>query len=236
MKVFDELIQSGWIFPVKDHIILADLKLCTAENSFWEGFISAHDKARLKAIRTERSYRRVLLRLALVRIILGYYLDFPADKICFKKNKYGKPGIINPVVNSNFNISHSGDDIIVIFDFDREVGIDIENSSSFNKRNVYLLKGLYSGGELERYHALAKQDQFEFFCRTWVVKEAILKALGVGLTVKLSCLELPELDNDKVIKFSLTICRKNMQIQFIRHADKYIGIAYCEERAGKCLI
>uniref|UniRef100_UPI0006D0751E 4'-phosphopantetheinyl transferase superfamily protein n=1 Tax=Clostridium sp. NkU-1 TaxID=1095009 RepID=UPI0006D0751E len=229
MKVLDELIFLGWVFPVKDHIILADLKLCSAENSFWEKFISPHDKDRLKSIRTEQSRRRVLLRLALVRIILGYYLDFPPDKISFQKNEYGKPGIINPVVNSNFNISHSGDDIIVIFDFDRAVGIDIETCSSLNKRNFHTLKGLYSDGELKRYCMLPKPDQFEIFCRTWVVKEAVLKALGIGLTVELNSLDLPVIETDKIISLPLIVYRQNLQIEFIRHADKYIGIAYCEE-------
>lgn len=229
MNVLGELIQLGWVFPVRENIILADLKLCLAEDSFWESFISAHDKNRLRNIRIEKSRRRALLRLALVRIIIGYYLDFPPDKICFQKNEYGKPSVINPVVNSNFNISHSGDDIIVIFDFSRAVGIDIENCSSFNKRNFHILKGIYSDGELKRYQALVKQDQFEFFCRTWVVKEAILKALGIGLMVELNSLELPVLEHDIKINVPLTICRKNMQIQFIRYMDKYIGIAYYKE-------
>jgi 4'-phosphopantetheinyl transferase len=229
MNVLEKLIQLGCVNYLTDYILLGNLKNCPVDDSFWESYISTYDKERLRGIRCEKSRRRVLLRLALVRIILGDYLNFSPDKIHFNKNKYGKPSVINPVVKCNFNISHSGDDVILIFDRDRAVGIDIENFRSFNKRDLSILEGVYSAGELKRYRALAKQDQFEFFCSTWVVKEAILKALGIGITIELNSLDLPMFETNKMIKAPLIIGRHNMHIKFISHTDKYIGIAYCEE-------
>lgn len=230
MNVLEELIQFGCINYVTDYILLGNLKKCSVIDSFWENYISTDDKERLSGIKCDKSRRQVLLRIALVRIILGDYLNFPPEKILFNKNKYGKPSIKRPDVKCNFNISHSGDDIIVIFDPKRPVGIDIENFASLNKRNINILEGVYSAGELERYCALTKQDQFEFFSSTWVVKEAILKALGIGITVELNRIELPVLETNKMIKLPLIIdCHKISYIKYIRHTDKYIGIAFCEE-------
>ncbi len=136
MNVLEELIEFGCVNYVSDYILLGNLKNVHLLILSGKIIFQTYDKERLSGIKCDKSRRRVLLRIALVRIILGDYLNFPPEKILFNKNKYGKPSIIRPVVKSNFNISHSGDDIIVIFDPKRTVGIDIENIASLNKRKI----------------------------------------------------------------------------------------------------
>lgn len=227
MSDLDFLIKIGVIVQIKEHIFLINLNSCWSINYEWESAISDYDKIRLNNITIEKSRNKVLLRISLVRIILSHYLNYPPYGIEFKKNEYGKPYIVNPVVNLKFNISHSDHYIIVMIDKYREVGVDIETTRSLRRRNFQGFESLYSKIERDRYNGLPVQDQLEMFCQTWVIKEAALKALGSGLTVALKNISIVFFNDLELFLLPETL---KVKIQFIQHEDNYIGIAYHEEK------
>ncbi|WP_394522579.1 4'-phosphopantetheinyl transferase family protein [Lacrimispora sp. JR3] len=223
------LIGLGAVTLLKENVYLADLDRCRKVSEIhYEDYLSDEEKKRLNLIRMPRPQNRMMLRRSLTRLILSGVLDCSPNEIRFSRNSYGKPFILEPVTDMKFNLSHSGEYLILIADRTREVGIDIETAQSFRKRTYEALKVLYSPEEFTYYQRLSRQEQYQMFCRTWVMKEAVTKALSVGLTVDLGTISLPLGLTLPGAILTLDVFHALLKIQWITVEEKQIGIAYRE--------
>jgi 4'-phosphopantetheinyl transferase len=97
----------------------------------------------------------------------------------FMYNTYGKPSLEH--FSTHFNWSHSGD-IIAMTLGDVQVGIDVEEVP---ERPLFDYKSLCTQDELAWIqHQLRSEllSEKEAFIRIWSAKEAVLKAIGTGLS------------------------------------------------------
>jgi hypothetical protein len=71
---------------------------------------------------------RNIIGRALSRILLGHCLGVAAGSIEFEYGASGKPSLANSPrqTSLNFNVSHSGDFVLVALAYDRDLGVDIE--------------------------------------------------------------------------------------------------------------
>ena len=106
-----------------------------------------------------------LCSIILQKFICGKFFNLKYKNMIIKRNKYGKPFILN--CNLNYNISHDENIIIGIFNLKFKIGIDI---LSFNKINKINNLNIFKENECE--------NKFITFC----ILEAYFKALGYGLT------------------------------------------------------
>lgn len=224
------LLELGAVTLLKENVYLADLDRCGEVNEIqYEGYLSEEEKGRLKHIKIQGSRNRMMLRRSLTRMILSVLLNCSPKELQFCRNSYGKPFVFKPVTDLRFNLSHSGKYLILIADKDREVGIDIETDHSFRKRKYESLEVLYSPEEFICYQMLSRREQYQMFCRTWVMKEAVTKALSLGFTADLAKISLPSgLDLSRAI-LTLDFFNAVLKIQLITVEDIQIGIAYWEE-------
>jgi 4'-phosphopantetheinyl transferase len=224
------LIKLGAIILLKEDVYLADLDRCKAVSEIpYEDYISEEEKVRLDLITIPVSRDRVMLRRSLTRIILSSLLGCSPDKIRFCRSSYGKPYFLEPVTDVRFNLSHSGKYLILIAHRNKEVGVDIETAQSFRKRKYETLEAIYSPEEFSYYQTLSMREQYQMFCRTWVMKEAVTKALTLGLTADLNKISLPiGVDLSGAI-LSLEYYQAVLKIQWITREDNQIAIAYWEE-------
>lgn len=98
-----------------------------------------------------------------------------------KKNIYGRP-FTNK--NIDFNVSHSGNQVICAASKSCRLGIDIEKKRAIGFENF--LETMSS--DQWKYIDEAKSPGDEFF-RLWALKESVIKADGRGLSIPLSDLE-----------------------------------------------
>lgn len=91
-------------------------------------------------------------------------------------DEFGKPYFS---LNKNFcfNISHSGD-LAVIAVCDSPIGIDIQKIKN-NKTSV--AKRILSDYEKQNFFKMSPEHQVQSFYEYWVLKESIVKAMGVGI-------------------------------------------------------
>lgn len=224
------LIKLGAVILLKEDVYLADLDGCEAVSEIpYENYLSEEEKVRLNLITFPRSRNRVMLRRSLTRMIISSYLNCYPEKIRFYRNSYGKPSVLEPVTDLKFNLSHSGKYLILITDRNREVGIDIETAHSFQKRKHEIMESIYSCEELTYYQSLPARKQYQMFCRTWVMKEAVIKALSLGLTADLRKISLPVDVDIPCSILSLDFYNAVLKIQWITRDDNQIAIAYREE-------
>ncbi len=115
-----------------------------------------------------------------LRIILGKLIQVPPNEVPLVLSKQGKPTLAPPFDAIHFNLSHCADLALVAVGSDGPVGIDLEKA----ERAMDLLEC-----ESTFCHPLEIQqlpDETSLRARhllgIWTAKEAVLKALGTGLS------------------------------------------------------
>lgn len=128
---------------------------------------------------------------ARLRQILAKYQSVAAADLCFEYNAYGKPSLLS-VDNQaplHFNVSHSHQLAIYAFHEHSPVGVDIEWMKP-NVEFVALASRFFSVREAAIIQSLSEPLQLAAFYRCWTRKEALLKALGEGLSFPLNQCEV----------------------------------------------
>ena len=143
-----------------------------------------------KALRFAHDQRRqqYIVGRGMLRALLSGYLDYPREKVVFAHNAFGKLSVAG-VSWLNFNVSHSHDTVVLVFAKDRSLGIDVQKVEVF-ELTPEIANRVLSPRELSRLQEVDDQQKLVAFSRTWVIKEAYLKAIGCGLSQPLHQLEV----------------------------------------------
>jgi 4'-phosphopantetheinyl transferase len=160
-----------WAARVGEHA--SDLELYSRE------VLSAEERARLERYRSRDSAERYVVTRSLVRSVLGRRLGVPPREVDVRYTDRGKPVIADAI---HFNVSHSADLIVMAVCHDRPVGIDVERRREVARVDALASRWLTSGerDDVSRIAATGLSLS-EAFLRVWSLKEAKLKALGVGI-------------------------------------------------------
>lgn len=146
---------------------------------FLYSLLSTQEKIQSKKFFTINLSNRYIVTRAVLRSILAEYLGTRPQDIEFVKNSYGKPFVKG--ANIEFNMSHSYNSAYYAITFDFSVGVDVE---FYNKgKNIFnIAKNVFSTDELEFFLNLPDLKRQEFFFNVWTKKEAVIKAMGLGLS------------------------------------------------------
>jgi len=123
---------------------------------------------------------RHLAGRALLRRALAEHAGIDARGLSFEPGPQGRPGL--PGCPVSFNLSHAGDQVWVALARGAEVGVDVERIDALPADDLPL--GVLADAERAVLDRLAPEALRPAFMRTWVRKEAVLKALGTGLTLE----------------------------------------------------
>jgi 4'-phosphopantetheinyl transferase len=111
-----------------------------------------------------------------LRAVLGSYLD--VDPSGLRLDERAKPRL-EPPSPLRFNLSHAGDVALVVVATEREVGVDVEEVRRQRDPDGLMRHSLLSA---ERAAVEEAADPVRAFHLHWVAKEALVKALGRGVT------------------------------------------------------
>lgn len=114
--------------------------------------------------------------------ILSQYFDGDFELV---KSKRGQPlaiGLINGKIDVvYFSISHTDKKCFLAVSTNRSVGVDVEKKSR-KLKHADVIKRYGSRDELAYYAKIKSvSKRREFVLKSWVLKEAVGKALGVGI-------------------------------------------------------
>lgn len=138
--------------------------------------LSGDELARANRFRFADDRRRSIIARAATRRLLGRYLDADPHALAIVEEEHGKPALFHREIE--FNASHSGDLVALVFAKETPVGIDVECRRRLH--DCLALAGRYFSAE-ELDIVRSAEDADDAFFTIWTAKEAIVKASGKGI-------------------------------------------------------
>lgn len=121
-----------------------------------------------------------------LRFILASYLRTSPREVSFDYNANGKPLLSEKYSETiHFNIAHSEECLVLGFTRDSELGIDVEKIIDLTDSEA-IARNYFTPEEREDLQKVPKGERLRAFYNCWTRKEAILKAIGKGLSQPLN--------------------------------------------------
>lgn len=150
-------------------------------------WLSPADHLRHERYRFQADRDMFLLGRVMARALVGQALGVGPRDWEWREGPRGRPEIADPAAAGrvSFNIAHSAGLVVCAISSDGTVGVDVEHRlrPPVDARMVRRYCAPYEVEDIERQGPSAWQDQF---LKYWTLKEAYLKARGVGIAVHLS--------------------------------------------------
>lgn len=129
--------------------------------------------------------RRFILRRVLRRLVLAEHLSMPVADVSILENGRDKPRLAGGGVE--FNTSHSADHWVMAV-AEVPIGIDVEAPRPLPELDA-LIDRTCAPAEKAALHRLARPERESRFFDYWVVKEAIAKLTGEGLSAQIDAMD-----------------------------------------------
>lgn len=160
--------------------------------SYFKTMLSDEEQYKANSFVSNVLSNNYIITHGILRYILAYHTKLDPEKITYKFNTYGKPSIQHKL---HFNISHAKDYVVYAISTAHEVGIDIEYIAPIEILD--LAKYTLHDDENIMLGKLSPDHQLKKFYHIWVIKEAITKLIGLGLSLDISKINTANLfDND----------------------------------------
>jgi 4'-phosphopantetheinyl transferase len=134
-----------------------------------------------------RDRRRFALARVALRLLLGSYVQAPAASVVLTFAPHGKPRPLRDAqgVKVFFNVAHSDELALIAVSHEREVGIDVERLRPLPGLDDIVAQH-FAPKERRAFARAVPMDRLAAFYRFWTLKEAYLKADGIGLRLPLA--------------------------------------------------
>ena len=159
---------------------------------------------RANRFRRSEDRQRYILAHVMKRFYLSHLMGLKPQELVFAQGRKGKPFCSNSGAPF-FNISHSGDWVLFAVSSTEEIGVDVERA----QRDVgeSTMKHVLTVPQLDK--VAASDDPQATFIVYWTQKEAISKALGLGLS----------------IDFSTISCNGDLGVSHVEHSGSKINVS-----------
>ena len=145
-----------------------------------EAVLSAEEVSKYRAISHPESRQSYLAAHAMLRLVLSRYIDRAAVDWKFVRGEHGKPSLClaDGMPDIRFNLTHTGGLTACVLSLQGDCGIDVERHDRLH-RFESVAQRMFAD---EEYRFLCDHDfSPAMFYRLWTLREAYVKALGVGL-------------------------------------------------------
>ena len=157
-----------------------------AEREIYEDVLSARERQVAARFHFDADRERSIVARGGLRRILSAYCGVSPQALTFRTDTYGKPSLSGIPSAPQFNVSHSGDCVLIGVSLG-PCGVDVERSHTrlsehsiaerfFCPREVKWLRRNQNG-----------------FLRLWTMKESVIKAVGRGLSIPLSDVDVTDI-------------------------------------------
>ena len=162
-------------------------------------WMTADERARFNRFRHDQDRWMFALGRSMARTLVGRELGVAPDAWQWREGPHGRPEIAAPETDLHFNVSHSAGLVVCALGRARELGVDLENLER-RPPDPALVPRYCSPAEAADIAAQGDswRDRFLVY---WTLKEAYLKARGLGISVQLADISF-ELNGDSQASIS----------------------------------
>jgi 4'-phosphopantetheinyl transferase len=177
----------------------------------YRSILSEKERARNERYMFEKDRRLGLISRALTRWTLSQYRNVDPAAWEFVENQYGRPEVVPTLPTSSlrpetkhqqasflpveqqpgqhaqlrFNVTHTEGMVACAATENFDIGVDAENIARDRLDCMGIAQGNFAPREIEQIQALPVQAQKGAFFEFWTLKEAYIKARGMGLSLPL---------------------------------------------------
>jgi 4'-phosphopantetheinyl transferase len=147
--------------------------------------LSAAELERTAAITDPDTRARHALGRALVRLLAARTAGTSLLDLEVAVTEAGKPWLPGHP-DLHVNVSHTDRAVVVVTVSGAPVGVDIEHPAATTVQPQRLAQRLFAGAEVQTLSELSDDRLADWFSSAWTIKEAVAKALGIGVIPALS--------------------------------------------------
>lgn len=152
--------------------------------------LTQEERERADRFHFEADRQRSVLGRGLLRVLLGHFLDAAPAELVFSYGEQGKPRLGGNIEGGvEFNVSHSGEWVILGLCVGRSVGVDVEQIREMTDMES-LAERYFAPAEVRALRSLDVAERREAFFTCWTRKEAYVKAVGAGFSMDLDTFEV----------------------------------------------
>lgn len=204
--------------------------------------LDASERARLLRLQAHDDRARFVRRRVARREILAAYAGVAPSELAFTTNRWGRPVLAAPqrAVGLRFNESHSGDIAVIALAAAGRIGVDVERLRPMVDGEA-IAGRFFAPAEATSLAALPAAERTEGFFNAWTRKEAVVKALGAGLSIPLDAFEVtlrpgePAVINRWEVPDSDS-CGGRWHLHAFDPAPGYIGALAFDQEARACRV
>ena len=165
------------------HVWLARLNI--EDFSSYASMLAPEETERANRFRFLDGKKHYTVTRGLLRFLLGNYLKVDPAALRFVYSRYGKPALESPSSTIRFNVSHSHGLGLLAFQLQGDIGVDVEQfRPAFATQEI--ADRFFATEESAALRELSDDQRPEAFFRCWTLKEAVIKAHGMGFSLPLS--------------------------------------------------
>jgi 4'-phosphopantetheinyl transferase len=191
-------INSSYFLPEDEvHVWRTTLDMVPSGLVQLRQILSLGEQERVSRFQFEVDRRRSVIGRGCLRLLLGQVLNLPANELQFEDDVFGKPSLlVEEAFSLEFNVSHSGDMVLIAITRGRAVGVDVEKiRTDLDIESV--AAQFFSANEYRVLASLSGPTRYQAFFTCWTRKEAYLKARGVGLSLPLDQFDVSFLPDEE---------------------------------------
>lgn len=154
----------------------------------YHSLLNQRERERHQRFHFERDRNQYLVTRAVLRSVLSLYSpDISPEKWYFLENGYGKPYLPSSLtaLPLSFNLSHTYNLVALAVTVENDIGVDVEDTLRDNNA-IDIAESYFSSVETDDLFELDKALQQNRFFELWTLKEAYIKACGMGLSIPLN--------------------------------------------------
>ena len=183
--------------------------------------LSGAEQDRFERFHADRDRRMFLLGRVMSRELVGRALGVAPADWQWREGAHGRPEIANPPTAVHFNLAHSAGLVVCALSNGREVGVDVEDLDRppIDPRMIQRYCAPAEAADIDA-HGSNWRDRF---LRYWTLKEAYLKARGLGISLPLREISF-DLDPHVRITFlgSLAAASTDWTFQLSQPTDRHL--------------
>lgn len=149
-----------------------------------EAALAPDERGRAERLVRPADRTRYIIAHGILRRVLAGYLEVAPESLVFAIGSQGKPVLVPPATaqwpDLRFNLSHSGDAVLVAVAVGCDVGVDIESPERPLHADT-IAQRHFPPAEWKHLRRLPEPERQSAFLRSWVCKEAFAKGTGAGL-------------------------------------------------------